>query len=371
MDILIVVLIISFLVLIHELGHFLVAVFTGTDVSEFGLGYPPKLFKLFSFRGTSFTLNAIPFGGFVRLKGEFVSEDSVSDDKGAFYNKSAPQRLAVTLAGVTINILFAVIAFSVVYSFMGIPISLANQARIGAIAQNSPAAEANLPTDVNILEIKTDTKVYSIESFENVQQAVAENKGENLNITVTGQCEGLRCPDTRENYSVYARTDEETPEGEGSIGVGFLEATFQFYPWYEMPFRGTWFGIQQAIGLGWMILEALVDMFVGLFSKGVLPQDVAGPVGIIHETQKGNVISDSFLANLGFAGMLSLNLAIMNLLPIPALDGGRALFILLEKIVGKKTIDKIEGYANIGGFALLILLIIAITINDVGNIIKG
>jgi len=371
MDILIVIFIISFLVLIHEMGHYLVAILTGTDVDEFGLGYPPKLLNLFSFKGTNFTLNAIPFGGFVRLKGEFISGESVLEDEGAFYNKSALKRMAVTLAGVTINIVFAIFAFSIVYSFMGIPVSLNNQARIGAIAPGSPAAEVNLPLDVNIIEIKTETNIYSINTFSDVQQAIGENKGKNLEILVSGQCEGLNCEDTTSTYYVYARTDEQTPEGEGSIGVGFLESTFQFYPWYEMPFRGTWFGMQQAVGLGWMILEALIEMFVGLFTRGVLPQDVAGPVGIIHETQKGNVISDSFLANLGFAGMLSLNLAIMNLLPIPALDGGRAIFILLEKIIGKKTVEKIENYANIGGFALLILLIVAITIRDVGNIIKG
>lgn len=374
MDIIIVIFIISFLVIIHELGHYFAAVLTGTNVEEFGLGYPPRLFKLFVFKGTQFTLNAIPFGGFVRLEGEMGRDDSLDKKEsyqGAFFNKSSFERLAITLAGIVTNVVFALIAFSIVYSFMGIPLSLYDQARIGEIAPNSPAAEANLPVNVNILEIKTDTNFYSIENFEDVQRTVADNKGKNLEIVVSGTCEGNVCHDLRESYQVYARTQEETPEGEGSIGVGFLDATFQYYPWYEMPFRGTWFGIQQAVGLGWMILQALIDMFVGLFTRGVLPQDVAGPVGIIHETQKGNVISDSFLANLGFAGMLSLNLAIMNLLPIPALDGGRAIFIMLEKIIGKKIVEKVEGYANYVGFALLILLIVTITIKDVVKIFNG
>jgi len=138
-----------------------------------------------------------------------------------------------------------------------------------------------------------------------------------------------------------------------------------------MPFRGTWYGIKQAVGLGYLIIQALFQMVVQLAVTGQVPKDVAGPVGIVYEAQQGNIITDDFWSNLGFAGMLSINLGVMNLLPIPALDGGRALFILLEKIFGKKHIQKIEAYANYGGFALLILLILMITYKDIMRIIVG
>ncbi len=379
MDILIVILIISFLVILHELGHYFAAIKTKTNVEEFGIGYPPRILTLFKKKGTLFSLNAIPFGGFVRLEGE-MGEDKDQPQRSVlkegwqgepFYKKSAKSRMLITLAGVILNILFALVSFSIVFSFVGIPTPLLDQARIGAVEPMSPADEAGLPIDVNILRIETDVQVYEIKNITDVQQAVSDNRGQILTIVTTGVCEGLSCNDSREQYEVYARTEDETPDGEGSIGVGFSEAILAFYPWYQMPFRGTWFGIKQAISLGWLILKSLVDMFVGLFTRGALPKDVAGPVGIVHETHKGNIISDDFLSNLGFAGMLSLNLAIMNLLPIPALDGGRALFILLEKVFGKKSISKIESYANYGGFVLLILLIIAITIKDLGGILKG
>lgn len=386
MHVLIVIFIISFLILIHELGHFVVALKTKTNVEEFGFGYPPRLLKLFTFKGVDFTLNAIPFGGFVRLEGE-MGPDSMPESKpknkttpgasfdqpnaGPYYEKNAWQRSAIVLAGVAMNVLFALVAFSFVFSFMGIPTILEGQARIAHIAPDSPAEESGLPLNTNIIEIKSDTKAYEITDFFSVQQAVKENLGKTLEVTVTAQCEGVSCPQEYETYQVYARSEEEIPEGQGSIGVGFEEMVFQFYPWYEMPFRATWYGIKQAIGLGWLILQALTDMLVQLFSKGTLPQDVAGPVGIVHETQKGNIITSDFWSNLGFAGMLSLNLAIMNLLPIPALDGGKFLFILLEKVFGKKTIEKVEGYANYGGFALILILIVAITVKDIGEIIGG
>ncbi len=380
MHVLIVILIISFLILIHELGHFVAALKTKTNVEEFGFGYPPKLIKLFRFKGADFTLNAIPFGGFVRLEGEMGPDSMPKEadqaraklsDKQQYYVKTATQRSLIVLAGVFMNVLFAVTAFSVVFSFIGIPTLLADQSRIGYVAPDSPAESAGLPINANIVEIRTDTKVYKITDFFTVQEAVNENRGETLDLIVTANCDGVECPQEFETYQVYARTEEETPQGQGSIGVGFDEMVYQFYPWYEMPFRGTWYGMKQAVGLAWLILQALVDMLMQLFSTGTIPQDVAGPVGIVHETQKGNIITSDFWSNLGFAGMLSLNLAIMNLLPIPALDGGKFLFIMLEKVLGKKTVEKIEGYANYGGFALIIILIVAITVKDVTRIIGG
>ncbi|KUK79166.1 MAG: Membrane-associated zinc metalloprotease [Microgenomates bacterium 39_7] len=391
MHIIIVILIISFLILIHELGHFFAAIKTKTKVEEFGIGYPPRLLKLFTYKGTEFTLNLIPFGGFVRLEGEMGPEEedlnkeadrekfstsrnvsALNDSiKEPYYKKSISQRALIVSAGVIMNVLFALIAFSVVFSFIGIPTAIIDQARIGYIAPNSPAQDAKLPINVNIVEIKSDSRVYEVNNFSDVQRAIGDNRGSTLEIVVTAQCEDLECPEEFESYQVYARTEQETPSGEGSIGVGFEEMVFRFYPWYEMPFRGTWYGIRQAISLGWIILRALGDMFFQLFSRGTVPQDVAGPVGIVHEAGKGNIISSDFWSNLGFAGMLSLNLAIMNLLPIPALDGGKVLFLTLEKIFGHKKIQKIEGYANYGGFALIVILIIAITIKDIGRIVSG
>lgn len=388
MQILVVILIISFLILIHEAGHFLMARRAGVKVEEFGLGYPPKILSMFNWRGTEFTLNLIPVGGFVRLFGEHgpeaVEQDeeeskavsaaqispSDSADK-AFYRKSAQSRMAVILAGVVVNILFAIAAFSVVFSFMGIPTPLDNQARIGWVNENSPAAEAGLPTNVNIVEIKSDLRSYRIDGIDDAQQAVIDNRGESITMVVSEQCQRLSCPETTQQFEVYVRTAEETPEDQGATGIIFRDSVLMTYPWYQMPIRGTIYGIRQGFALGKLILSSLGKSLVQLFTQGQIKEPIAGTVGIVYEAQQGNLFEDNFLSYLGFAGMLSLNLGVMNLLPIPALDGGRALFILLEKIIGKKRAQKMETYANYVGMALIILLIITVTIEDISRIIKG
>ncbi|MEA2056368.1 MAG: M50 family metallopeptidase [Patescibacteria group bacterium] len=376
MSVLIVILIISFLVIIHELGHFIAAKRAKVKVEEFGLGYPPKIFKLFCWQGTDFTLNLIPFGGFVRMAGEHGSEidekkkKSDSNKIGPFYSKSSKQRMIVILAGVVVNIVFAVFSFSVVYSFLGIPTEI-DQPRIGWVSKNSPAQQAGLPENVNLVEIRSPQQSYQIDSVEQIQEVVKKHRGEELTAIATGVCDQLVCPTETKEYQIYARTEEETPPDQGSLGIIFTNSVLKFYPWYQMPFRGMIYGTKQAIAFAVLILRALVDVFTHLLTTGTVQEDVAGPVGIVYEAHQGNLIQKDFLSNLGFAGMLSLNLAIMNLLPIPALDGGRALFIFLEKIFDKKKIQKIEVYANYLGFALLMILIVAITIKDVIKVING
>ena len=370
----IVLAIISFLVLIHEAGHFIVAKKNKINVEEFGLGFPPKITTLFNWRGTDFTLNFIPFGGFVRLEGEDASAAEIcaaktkKDQWAPFYAKTATQRMKVVLAGVAVNFIFAIVAFTIVFSFLGIPHLLTNQARIDTISSDSPAEAANLPTNVNIVEINTDQQSYKITGFEQVQKIVAANRGQNLDITVTNECQQLNCPAQTTTHSVYARTIEESPEDQGSLGITFKNAIFVFYPWYEMPVRASWYGIKQSLGFGYLIIKTLGEMLTRLVSSGQVPAGLAGPIGIIDEASRGNIITSNVWENLGFAAMLSLNLAVMNLLPIPALDGGRALFIALEKVFSKKKISKVESYANYGGFMFLMILIVLISINDVVRI---
>lgn len=385
---LVVIAIISFLVILHELGHYLAAKKANVIVEEFGLGYPPKLLTLFKVGETEFTLNLIPFGGFVRLVGESgpesegdieeqeatgLTRDRSSDPRqpGPFYTKTIKQRLTIILAGIFFNIIFAVAAFSVVFSFIGIPTPLENQARIGWVMPDSPAEQAQLPTEVNIIEIKTDKRSYRINSIQDVQQAVADNRGQELTLEVTHQCQQLSCPDETELYQVYARSEAETPSDQGSLGILFQESVLTFYPWWQMPFRGTIYGVKQALTLSVLIVRALTQVVTNLVKTGQVQQGVAGPVGIIHQAQQGNLIQEDFWSNLGFAGMLSLNLGIMNLLPIPALDGGRALFIIFERFFDRKRVQQIENYANYIGFGIIAILIIGITINDVIQVFAG
>ncbi len=373
--VIVVLAIISFLVLIHEAGHFIAAKRNKINVEEFGLGFPPKITTLFTWKNTDFTLNAIPFGGFVRLEGEDASSEELIQAKikknkwAPFYAKTAGQRMEVVLAGVLVNFVFAIVAFTFVFSFLGIPNLLDDQARIETVASDSPAANVNLPTNVNIVEISTNQQTYKIDGFKQVQDIVAESRGQNLELTVTGECQQLQCPQETQTYLVYARSEQETSNDQGALGITFKNAILVFYPWYEMPVRASWYGIKQSLAFGYLIVKTLIDMTVHLVSSGQVPTGLAGPIGIVDQASQGNVITDNFWENLGFAAMLSLNLAVMNLLPIPALDGGRALFILLEKIFGRKKISKVEAYANYGGFAILMALIIIISINDIVRIV--
>lgn len=376
---LIFILVLSFLVIIHELGHFIVARVMKIKVEEFGLGYPPLAVKLFRKWGSDFTLNWIPFGGFVRMEGEdgaspAVEAQPVSLDKrrhdGPFYEKSAAARLAVILAGATVNFIFGVIAFSVVFSLVGIP-RQPTQAVVAEVRADSPAAQAGLQPQTAIIGMITSTGSIPIKSYDEVVKAVNAHKGETVTLQLQGPCQRDVCQEKYWEVTVRLRTDAQTPAGSGSLGVSFEQEVLTFYPWYQMPFRGAWFGIQQAVLLGWSILQALGSMVHDLVTRGILPSEVAGPVGIIHQASSSGVLTQGILSIILFAGMLSINLAIMNVLPIPALDGGRAVFILLEMIVGKKRVQAVEGYANYGGYALLLGLIILVTARDIFRIITG
>lgn len=392
MSIILVIAIISFLIIIHELGHFFLAKKQGIRVEEFGIGYPPKLFKLFHWQGTDFTINLFPLGGFVRLEGEDGALEEASADQAKkvreiaksavqkksnskqqspvpFYAKSPKQKILVILAGPIVNFLFGVLAFGLIFSLMGIPQMLTNQPRIAVLMPASPAFEANLPVQVAIeaMQAPEQPAPQKISSIEEVQAFVKEHLGKTVVVYLSATCQQDTCPSAMEPHTIYLRTKEKTPAGEGSMGIMFADLYFKFYPWWQMPFRGMFYGITQALSLGWLILLALFGIFRDLFTVGSLPEGVAGPVGIVHQAQQHNLAGQDFFTLLNFSAMLSINLAIMNLLPIPALDGGRALFILLEKFFGQKKLEKIQAYINYGGFIALLVLMALVTIRDIGN----
>jgi regulator of sigma E protease len=376
------ILILSFLVFIHELGHFLAAKWAGVTVHEFGIGYPPKAIKLFTWKGTVFTLNWIPFGGFVRMDGEeeyqedspkaSATEQSASETKksrGQFFNATLGQKMTIILAGVTANFLFGIVAFALVFTRMGIPEPL-TEARVGEIAGQSPAAEAGIPAGVTITSMENlEGEKLTTPDAASVIEFANRHRGETVTLYTTGQCEVLVCEDVQQQFAVYVRTTEETPQGEGAIGIGFQPVIFVHYPSWEMPARGAWFGLQQALLLGYLIVQALGSIFTQLFTQGVVPQEIAGPVGIVHQAQESGILADGLPAILSFSGMLSINLAIMNLLPLLPLDGGRAVMILLGKVLHRRYLQKLEYYGNYSGFILLISLLLLVTLRDVARVI--
>lgn len=390
------IIILSILVFIHELGHFLVAKKAGVIVEEFGIGYPPKAKKLFTWRGTEFTLNIIPFGGFVKLAGDeeeiFADEresagsgkkqgrgslkagaktkaetKSEDQDRGMFYSTSMPKKLAILLAGASFNLLFGLLIFTVIYSYLGIPEPI-KTARIGEVVEGSPASKANLQVDTEIVEMLVGGQVYQIKTPAEVIDLVEKNMGSTVTLVTTGSCHGLSCEKSQNQTEVYLRTKEETPSGQGSMGVIFQPATFVKYPFWQMPFRGAVVGLQETLYISEQILLALGDMMGKLIFGGEVPTDVAGPIGIVHQASSAGIFSHGIITILSFTAMLSINLAIMNILPIPPLDGGRAVFVLAQSIFSKKKVKKIEYYLNYGGYVVLLFLILLITARDIWRI---
>lgn len=287
--------------------------------------------------------------------------------KGDFAYASRAKRMVIILAGVTINFLFGILAFTLVYSVDGIPVQIEG-ARIDEVVADSPAAQAGLPTNVNMVGIKIGEEFTSIESSAEAIALIQKHRGETVSIAVSGPCQIDACPEIISFYEVYLRTPEETPADQGSLGVAFTEYVTVTYPWYELPFRSAWVGTQQSLTMSVAILQALGDMVTGL-TQGEIPEEVAGPVGIVYQVEQMGIFRLGPKMILAFAGMLSINLAIINLLPIPPLDGGRAVLTIAEGIFGRKRTAKIEYYLNYTGYVLLLGLIVLITIKDVWQIV--
>ncbi len=366
---LIFILILSLLVIIHEAGHFLAAKRNGIKVKEFGLGYPPRLLKLFRLKETLFSLNLIPFGGFVQMEGENGPEDE-PDSTSSFHNKSIKARLEVVLAGVFFNFVFGVLAFAAIFYQLGIPTPLYDQARIGQVVEDSPAKQAGLLDNTNILAFQVNEQWVKMSSPKEVQSFVAAHLGEEVVVRSSLPCEQETCPDQYQEHSIYLRTQEETPEGEGTMGIIFSEVIFKNYPWYLMPFKTIAEAFKQSFALALMIIQALWQLVLDLLAGRGVQQEIAGPIGIIDQANTYGFFEGGFLNIVNFAALLSINLGIMNLLPIPALDGGRAVLIVLEKFFKKRKIDKLAAYLNYFGYISLLALMVIVSFNDIRNIFR-
>lgn len=385
------ILILSFLVVIHELGHYLTARFFKVRVEEFGIGYPPRALTLFKKGATIFSLNWIPFGGFVKMEGEEGSElegaaltelpsrdiENVKSKhknpnkyEGPFYEKTRLARLVITAAGAFINLVFGVFAFSAYYSITGIP-ELATNVRVGEIIENSAAAEAKVPTSVDVVAIElSPTEVIPVKTTQEVISIVSARPNKQITLITTGNCaeNGTECQEMAQRFPMTVKPKAEDPSV-GMIGIRFVPVIAQrFYPWYEMPVRGTWTGIQQTYFLSQMILDALGNMGKTLLGGGV-PAEVGSPVKIFVESRNAGIYEQGPWMLLNFAGIISVNLAIFNILPIPALDGGRIALILLEFPFGRKRVTKIEGYLNYAGFMILLGLMFVVLAKDIFEIV--
>lgn len=349
-------LILSILVLVHEFGHFISARIFGIRVEEFGFGLPPRAKKLFTKWGTVFTLNWLPIGGFVKLYGEEYSEgdEVVAGEAGRFYDKPARIRAVVFVAGVIMNFLLGIFLFATVYSFVGIP-EKTERVRVEEIVAGSPADKTGLKKD----DVISGLGMTKINETSQLVKLVTENAGSEIELSVLSKDGAER--------TIKVTPRKDPPAGQGALGVVLSNVELTKYPWWQMPFRGAVVGLSEAIAWGRDIAYGLGHMAYGLVMGKGVPKDLSGPVGIYQVS--GQVIKQGFLATLQFMGVLSINLAVLNILPLPALDGGHVLFLGIEKLIGKKRKNKIEGYVNTAGMIFLLSAMALITIRDIGRLI--
>ena len=358
------------LVFVHELGHFLVAKWNGIKSHEFGFGFPPRLVGVVKNDATGrykviwgnrdvksphtvYSLNWLPLGGFVKIKGE----DGHSQDPDSFAGKSAWIRTKVLGAGVAMNFIFAWLLISIVFT-LGLPQPIDPSQRaqyqdakiqILEVKKGTPAEMMGLQLGDEILTIAGN----QIASLKQVSDTIAENKGKSLEIKIDRLGKEMV-------LTGIPRIDY--PAGEGALGISFSETAIISYPWYQSLYRG----LEATYNITVAILQAFGRMLGGLFGMETgAPVDVTGPVGIVYLTKQMSDLGLAYL--LQFAALLSINLGIINILPIPALDGGRILFILIEKLKGSPVSQRVEGMIHQVGFILLLLLMLLITFRDVSH----
>ncbi len=334
------------LILSHEFGHFIAAKLSGVRVDEFGIGFPPRILKLK--RGeTLWSLNAVPLGGFVKLFGE----DGDSAGPRSFASKSIPIRFSILFAGPLMNLLLPILLFSI--SFMVPHNTVLEQVVVQEVAPDSPAAVAGIVPGDTILQVNG----HDINNRAELSYYLQLGLGSEVEIL-------LQTPDlSQEEVSLVPRWNP--PEGQGAIGVTVAGVDGQVVRQSYPPWQAIKLGVQscgQTLVLFWNAIRSWII--------GAAAPDVAGPVGIAQIT--GEVAKAGISPLLAFTAFISLNLAIINLLPLPALDGGRIVFLLVEFIRrGKKVSPRIEQRVNYVGFTLLIVLICVVTYFDIARIIVG
>ncbi|MBU2068036.1 RIP metalloprotease RseP [Patescibacteria group bacterium] len=348
-------LILGLIVFVHELGHFILAKRAGIKVEEFGFGFPPRIFGIKKGE-TIYSLNLLPLGGFVKIFGEDGKKESDTDTNRAFYSKSIGTRAKILVAGVTMNILLAILLLGIGH-WIGLPaivegdgIVEGSKVQIVQVSLESPASEAEIKMGDTIREFRISNSEFRINTIKDVQGFTSNHKGDKVIIVIERGDQVLE-------KEVVLRAFY--PEDEGSLGVALARTAIVSYPWYQSLYKG----VVDTINLTWLILVTFVTIIWQLITTGKMIVDVAGPVGIFNLT--GQVAQLGFIYILQFTAILNINLAIINVLPFPALDGGRLLFLAIEKIKGSPISQKIEGIAHTAGFAILIILMIAVTWRDI------
>lgn len=382
-------------VLVHEFGHFITAKWAGIRVEEFGLGFPPRLVGFRKrdsggweviwlggkrnaedsydlgaqtpFGGTSggmtnrnaprhhtiYSINFLPIGGFVRMPGENgdALDDEGNYDAGSFAAKSAGKRIIVLVAGVTMNVILAMILFTIAYS-LGEP---TYPPVIGQVVAGSPAAHAGLQPGDTILSVNGKSIQLFTDLQNDVTNIISADKSSSATVPVTMV---IQHAGQKGTVTTVVDVRKHPPSGQGPMGVQ-EKIVFVSSPVWEAPFKG----VAHTFSVTGDFINSIAQMIAG----AIKPQ-LAGPVGIVKITgEVASTVPDlGWWPILSLTAILSLNLAIINILPFPALDGGRVVLILVELLRGGKRLKpEREGIINFIGMAILLTLMVVITVSDV------
>ena len=337
--------VIAVIILAHELGHFITAKASRVKVEEFGLGYPPRLFGIK--RGeTLYSLNAIPIGGFTKMAGE---EDPKI--KRSLASKGRGIRLLVLSAGSLMNLLLPLLLFSI--AFMVPHNVIVGQVLVKEVAPNSPAAMVGIEPGDTLVSLNEKP----VQNISDLHRYTYLNLGREVSLLIQ------HSDATTEEVQIIPRW--KPPEGQGAMGVLVSMSNPTTIRQHEPFWRAIPQGIGECIETFVLFKNAILSLIIGATSM-----EIAGPVGIAQMT--GQVAKAGISPLLEFAAFLSINLAIINLFPLPALDGGRIVFVLLEWVRrGKRISPKKEGLVHSIGFAMLIAAMLAVTYQDIIRIISG
>jgi len=367
--------VLGLLVLVHEAGHFVTARRAGVKVDEFGLGLPPRIFgfyrdekgkrkmvgpKVKEVGSTIWSLNWIPLGGFVKIKGE---EGDERQDPDSFASKSVGTRIRIISAGVFMNIVLAIVLLTIILG-VGSPQVIdeeimSSQAvvknieiRVLEVLEDSPASRAGFEiadtivgVDGNKFNTIEELQVYFDQKMGSEVSLEIKRKNEILNITAIPE--------------IISKTEK------AGLGVALIRTGYVSYPWYVAPI----YGIRETFKMVGSIFVGFYMIIKNLIVSQELIGEVYGPVGIAGLV--GDAVKLGFLYLVQFTAILSIIIAVINFLPFPALDGGRVLFLIIEGLRGKPINQKVEALVHNIGFALLMILVLIVTFRDIARISAG
>lgn len=356
MSILLFIVILVALILVHEFGHFVVAKLSGMRVDEFGIGYPPKAWSIKKGE-TEYSLNWLPFGGFVRIFGEDAEDGTV--DERAFFRKPRFLQALTLIAGIAMNLVLAYVLLIIVLG-MGAPRALESHqiastpdayVLVSSVMPGSPAEEAKFEPGDRIVSARSGEEVFTSAD----SQAFTEFVGSHESITFTLENRGVE----REVVATpRAGLSAENPDRR-VLGVGVASVGTVKTPWLLAPVEA----LQLTASLTYETALGLLSFFGSIFTLTADLAQVSGPVGIAGAV--GDASSSGLAQLLTLTAVISINLALINLLPIPALDGGRLLFVLIESVIRRPLPRPFQNAVNAIGFVALIILMLVVTASDI------